>query len=119
MPVSELRHSGTAECSASIRERVNRARRRQQERYRGTGVSCNAKMTPAMIRQRRNSAVTPEALNLLNDIFTKLSLSMRAYDKIIKISQTIADLSDEDVITADHVAEAVYFRSLDKKYWSL
>lgn len=119
VPVSELRHSGTAECSASIRERVNRARRRQQERYRGTGVSCNAKMTPAMIRQRRNSAVTPEALNLLNDIFTKLSLSMRAYDKIIKISQTIADLSDEDVITADHVAEAVYFRSLDKKYWSL
>lgn len=119
VPVSELKNSGQAECSASIKERVNRARKIQQARYKGTGVTCNAKMTPSMIRECRNSSVAPDAVSLLNDVFSKLSLSMRAYDKIIKISRTIADLAGEDLITAGHVSEAVYFRSLDKKYWSL
>lgn len=72
-------------------------------------------MTPQMIKECK---IERSALDFLQNMFVKMSLSMRAYDKIIKVSRTVADLSLSDEIKKEHVAEAVFFRSLDKKYWN-
>ena len=75
-------------------------------------------MTPRQVRFLAKHRMTDSAVTMLDSIFSKLMLSMRAYDKIIKISQTIADLEGKDSIESAYVAEAVFFRSLDKKYWN-
>ena len=106
-----------AETSAQIRARVEAARARQRERYEGTAVECNARATPAQIRDLFR--VTPEADAMLCTIFEKLGLSMRARDKILKVARTIADLEGNPDVVADHVSEASFYRSLDKKYWNV
>lgn len=117
-PVSygELNNSREEESSASIAARVNAARRRQAERYAGSEVTCNARLTPGMIK--KFCVLTDEADAMLRSAFDRLGLSARAYDRILKVSRTLADLDGADTITADHVAEAIQFRSLDRKYWS-
>lgn len=110
-----LSGTGEEESSKAIRARVAAARRLQQERYRGTGISCNARLTPSLLRNI--CPLNPQAAKLLKSVFEKTGLSARAYDRILKVSRTIADLSGAEQIEAPHIAEAVQYRSLDRKYW--
>lgn len=110
-----LSDSERGEKSAEIKKRVNAARKLQQIRLAGTGISCNAQMTANQTQEY--CVMTEEAKDLLRIVFDRLSLSARAYDKVLKIARTIADLYESDIITADHIAEAVQYRSLDRKYW--
>ena len=116
-PVEFEKLSGAApgECSADIRKRVNAARKRQQERLAGSGVACNAKMTPAQTREYCHP--TPGAMVLLERVFDKLDLSARAYDKVLRVARTVADLDGSDEIEENHIACAVNYRSLDRKFW--
>lgn len=104
-----------AESSAVIRERVNAARARQLRRYQGTPVTCNAQVPPRLLREV--CRMTPAAETLLRGAFDRLGLSARAYDRLLKVARTVADLDGADAIDAAHVAEAVQYRSLDRKYW--
>lgn len=104
------------ESSAEIRKRVNRAREIQRERFKGTGITCNAKMTSPMTREF--CVLTKDASDLLRLSFERLGLSARAYDKILRIARTIADLEDSIDIEIGHIAQAVQYRSLDRKYWT-
>ena len=112
---SQLSSSERGESSASIRARVNKARLIQTERYKGTGVYCNSGLTPAMMR--KFCPVTDRGMQLLKNAFDRMGLSARGYDRILKVSRTIADLAGDEVIDAPHISEAVQFRSLDRKYW--
>lgn len=105
-----------SECSADIKKRVDTARKIQQERLKGTGVSCNAKMDAAMTK--RFCRPTPEALALLAEVFEKLDFSARAYDKVLRVARTIADLEGCESIEPSHIAQAVQYRSLDRGLWS-
>ncbi len=104
------------ESSLEIKKRLNKASKIQQKRFKGTNVTCNAKMSPKMTKEY--CVLTDEASNLLKMSFDKLGLSARAYDKILRISRTIADLEESENIEFSHVAEAIQYRSLDRKYWS-
>lgn len=104
-----------AESSEAIRERVNAARKIQHERFAGTNVTCNAKMDSAQTREY--CKMKPEAVEILKKAFEKLDLSARAYDKILRVARTIADLDGGGEITAAHISEAVQYRSLDRKFW--
>ncbi|MBQ0084286.1 MAG: YifB family Mg chelatase-like AAA ATPase, partial [Clostridiales bacterium] len=105
----------TEETSAQIRERVNRARKIQTERYKGTEITCNARLTPKMLREY--CILSEDAALLLQSSFDTLGMSARAYDRILKVSRTIADLDESESIELIHVAQAIQFRSLDRKYW--
>ena len=76
---------------------------------------CNAQMDPAAIR--RYCAMTDEASGLLRAAYTSLGLSARGHDRILRVARTIADLAESPVIGAEHIAEAIQLRSLDRKYW--
>lgn len=104
-----------AESSERIRERVNKARRLQIERYKGIGITCNARLTPSMLREY--CVMTEEASEYLSACFDKLGLSARAYDRILKVARTIADLAGEEKIGKAQIFSAIRFRSLDRKYW--
>ena len=110
-----LSNNKPAETSAEIRARVNAARRIQQERYRGTGINCNARLTPALLR--KYCVMTDDAKEQLQLSFEKLGLSARAYDRILKVARTIADLEGVEVIDRAQIYSAIRFRSLDRKYW--
>jgi magnesium chelatase family protein len=114
----ELRGDGKpeGEGSAEIRERVVGARERQRERLQSEGIFANAQMTTRLIR--RYCRIDSESERLLESAMTRLGLSARAYDRILKVSRTIADLDGQDEIAAAHVAEAVGYRSLDRTYWT-
>jgi len=108
--------SSDSESSDSIRERVIRARDRQRERFEGEGIFANAAMSPRLIR--RFCRIDTEGEQLLERAMTRLGLSARAYDRILKVSRTIADIEGETDVRAAHVAEAVGYRSLDRTYWT-
>ena len=112
----ELNSTGKEETSAEIRARVNRARQLQTERYRGTGISCNAKLTPAMLK--KYCALDDMASGYLKLDFDKLGMSARAYDRVLKIARTLADLEGSEIIKREHIFSSISFRTLDKKYWS-
>ena len=97
------------ESSAQIRKRVEFARNLQRERLHELGLFSNSQMKHKHIKQ--TCPMTKEGQNLLQQAFTKLNLSARGYDRIIKVSRTIADLAAEPVIGAHHVAEAVQYRN--------
>ena len=105
----------SGETSAQIRERVNRARALQVERYRGTGITCNAQLTPSLLR--KHCIMTEEASAYLSRSFDAMGLSARAYDRILKVARTIADLKGNGEIQKDDIGTALRFRSLDRKYW--
>lgn len=118
MPV-EFEHISSdsrAESSAAIKARVNAARRIQNERFAGTGITCNARITPARLHE--TCRLTEAGSAMLKTAFERLGLSARAYDRILKVARTIADLAGSGVIDTSHVAEAIQYRSLDRKYWS-
>lgn len=107
-------HKG--EPSAKIRERVEAARKIQQERLKGTTANCNAQMNSAMTREF--CVASEPAMKMLQMAFDKLGLSARAYDKILRVARTIADLDKSERIEATHIAEAIQYRSLDRKFWN-
>jgi magnesium chelatase family protein len=111
----ELDKRQKSEPSHKIKARVNNARAIQQERYKEHGITCNARLTPALMREY--CGLTDEARALLKKSFELMGLSARAYDRILKVSRTIADLDGSSNIEINHVAEAVQYRSLDRKYW--
>ncbi len=105
------------EGSAAIRERVNAARAFARERMKKAGdpPATNAAMTAAQLR--RHCALDEEADALLRGAFETMGLSARGHDRILRVARTIADMEGSEVITAAHIAEAVQYRSLDRKYW--
>jgi magnesium chelatase family protein len=105
-----------AESSGEIRERVIHARERQRKRLMGEKIFSNAAMTPRMIR--RYCRIDSDSEQMLEHAMTRLGLSARAYDRILKVSRTIADLEGSEEIRSVHVAEAVGYRSLDRTYWT-
>lgn len=112
----EITSKRTGEPSAQIRERVVAARQRQQARFSGRKVSCNARMGS---RELKEFCVLEEhTMDLLKFAMSDHNLSARAYDRILKVSRTIADLAGSEQIAADHVSEAIGYRSLDRQLWA-
>ena len=112
LSIEELRQTRPGEPSAAVRARVESARLRQGVRFTGTRTTVNARMTQAQIRAH----ATPDASlgRLLQQAMEQLHLSARAYDRILKVARTIADLAGADVIAAPHLLEAIQYRSLDR-----
>lgn len=111
----ELASEECAESSADILARVIAARQIQEERFKGTGISCNAQITSAVLR--KVCKLTPDADKMLKAAFNRMGLSPRAHDRILKVSRTIADLDKSENIEVYHISEAVQYRNLDRKYW--
>lgn len=114
--LEKLIGSQEAESSPSVRQRVIQARQIQTERFRDyPGIHCNAQMTPPLLK--KYCALDPSCLTLLKAAMLKFGLSARAYDRIIKLSRTIADLAQQSRILPQHIAEAIQYRSLDRETW--
>lgn len=112
---SELMSRAPGESSLDVRERVVRARERQLHRFGSEGISCNARL---MARHLRALPLEDAARDLLKTAIHQFSLSARAYDRILKVAQTIADLDASETIELHHIAEAVNYRTLDRKLFS-
>lgn len=113
---NDLSRTQPGESSAAIRERVIRARLIQEERYRGhPGIHCNAQMNTTLMRQY--AAPAPHDLAMLREVINSLQLSARAYDRILRLARTIADLEGTATIQTHHLTEAVGYRNLDRESW--
>jgi magnesium chelatase family protein len=116
VPFRELSEMSSSETSETVRERVTKARQIQEERFkRFKGVYANAQMSPKLIRK----FVEPDeaGIELIKNAMDKLGLSARAYDRIMKVSRTIADLEGEEKVQSHHLSEAIHYRSLDRESW--
>ena len=113
VPYRELSADSGGEGSEQVRERVNRAREIQRSRFKGKKIFCNAHMGPRHISHY--CAMGEEEKKLLETAMERLSLSARAYHRIIKVARTIADLAGDEGITVSHLAEAIQYRSLDRE----
>jgi magnesium chelatase family protein len=117
VPFNELAAKQAVESSATVRERVIKARAIQSERYKDQpNVHCNAQMSSKMLGKYANPDESGQAI--LKNAMEKLDLSARAYDRILKVSRTIADLEGSESIEAHHVAEGVQYRGLDRSGWA-
>lgn len=118
VPPVEFEHISSnshEESSATIRERVQAARKVQLERFGDTGINCNARITPDKLQQF--CPMDNDAKTMMKNVFDKMGLSARAYDRILKVARTIADIDRCEVIHKSHISQAVQYRSLDRKYW--
>lgn len=113
---SELSSTAKEEPSAVIRKRVIAARKIQAERFKGTSITCNALITSDKLQEM--CPMDDGAVILMKNVFDKLGLSARAYDRILKVARTVADIDGKEVISKQHIAAAAQYRSLDRKYWS-
>ncbi len=116
VPYHDLKKKQKGEASSVIRERVNAARERQMKRFvNAPGVFCNAQMSAQMTEEF--CALGSEENALMQSVFDSLGLSARAYNRIVKVARTIADLDASETIQTVHLAEAIQYRTLDRKYW--
>lgn len=119
VPVSfdEMTANRKTETSAEIRERVVKARDKQSERFKSREeIYCNAMMSSNMVKEI--CQINDAGRSLLKTAMERLGLSARAYDRILKVSRTIADLAGSDGIHVEHLAEAIQYRSLDREGWA-
>lgn len=112
----KLQNDELAESSVEIKKRVNAARKLQYDRYKQYGILSNSELTPRLIN--KFCKLGENEKKLLQDAFKKLGLSARAHGRILKLARTIADLDASDEIKSHHIAEAIQYRSLDRKFWS-
>ena len=113
----DITSAQTGESSASIRERVVAARSRQQQRFAARPrITCNARMASKELKT--HCELDEATMELLKVAMSDMNLSVRAYDRILKVARTIADLAGSEPITSDHVSEAIQFRSLDRQLWT-
>jgi len=112
LSIAELRNDQPGENSAAIRARVELARQRQRQRFQGARINANARMPTAQLK--KFCALEPKLGDLLQQAMEQLSLSARAYDRIIKVARTIADLAGAEEINSPHLLEAIQYRSLDR-----
>ena len=116
VPFEEISNTAPGEPSAAIRERVIAARKIQEERFKAEdGIYCNAQMTPKLIV--KYATIDETSLAMLKNAMTRLNLSARAYDRILKVARTIADLDGDENIQPQHIAEAIGYRNLDRGSW--
>ena len=116
VPFRELAEKTKGEQSSVIRERVLKARKIQELRFeKYKGIYCNAQMTTKLVL--KHCVLSKEGQTLLKVAMERLGLSARAYDRILKVSRTIADLDNSENIQTEHLAEAIHFRSLDRDSW--
>ena len=111
----QLRSEEKEESSKEIRQRVNKARALQAERFKNSKNFCNAKMSVAQTKKYCKLDSMGEAM--LENSFNSLKLSARAHERILKVARTIADLEGCENIEARHIAEAISYRNLDRKLW--
>ncbi len=109
------RDNSNQESSKEIRERVNKARALQLERYKNENIFSNSQLSTKNIN--KYCKLDFKSKKLIKDAFEKLGLSARAYNKVLKVARTIADLEEQEVIQYHHLAEAIQYRNLDRKYW--
>jgi len=113
----ELRSPCATEDSAAVRARVLRARQLQAARYAGEKkVFSNAQMPPKLIR--KHCAISEDGEKMLENAITRMGLSARAHDRILKVARTIADLDESENLETRHLAEAIQYRTLDRTYWA-
>jgi magnesium chelatase family protein len=112
----EMSGERNGESSAQIRERVVAARERQQKRFTGTRITCNARMGTRELK--KFCALDSTSTDLLKFAMSDLNLSARAYDRILKVARTIADLAGVENLRSDDVSEAIQYRSLDRQLWT-
>ena len=118
VPYDQLRDAKPGESSAAMRERVMKARRIQEQRFADSAlIHCNAQMTPKMLRQF--CPLDEECDKILQFAMEKMGLSARAYDRIVKVARTIADLEGSENIQKTHILESISYRSLDRSIWAL
>lgn len=111
----DLSNEALEESSIDIKERVNKAREIQINRYKNDGIFSNSELTPELIK--KYCKLDEESKLLLKNAFESLGLSARAHDRVLKLARTIADLDGKDSINSTHIAEAILYRNLDRKYW--
>lgn len=112
----KLDSSEKIETSEEIKKRVNKARKIQLERYKSNKILSNSELTPKLIE--KYCTLDSKGKLILENAFNKLKLSARAYGRILKVARTIADLDESENIEVKHIAEAIQYRSIDRKYWS-
>ena len=118
VPFEKISERADAEPSSKIRERVMAARAIQAKRFEPhPGIYCNAQMNSRLLHQY--AILNPQGLEILKKAMTKLNLSARAYDRILKVSRTIADLAGSEEIESCHIAEAIHYRNLDRESWGI
>ena len=116
VPFKELSNLNSGETSENIRKRVSHARNIQTERYKNfKGIHSNSGLTSRLMKKYCN--LNDDCMELLRNSMERLNLSARAYDRIIKVSRTIADLETSDTIQPHHVSEAINYRNLDRDNW--
>jgi len=111
----KLENEEIPESSVEIKKRVNEARSIQRKRYSEEHIYSNSALTPKLIS--KYCTLDKDGKKILEAAFEKLGLSARAYGRILKVARTIADLAGSENIQKNHIAEAIQYRSLDKKYW--
>lgn len=105
---------GRAESSAEVRARVEQARRVQEERLRGSGAACNAHMSPA--QTRRFCRIPPEGQRLMRQAMNRMGLTLRGHDRVLRVARTIADLDGKEEIETAHLAEALQYRCMERRF---
>ncbi len=111
----KLSSNAPVETSEQIKKRINKARKIQNERYKNDNIYSNSELTPKLIE--KYCILDEKGKKILENAFQKLGLSARAHGRILKVARTIADLEESKNIEVTHIAEAIQYRSLDRKYW--